>query len=158
MLQPVDLSAQTPLSHQAFLAPFPSNELFKALVIRFDGEYGSDDDGVSNALYMEAMTNAYISFTHPWGLIFDLRQLAYHSGSELGSVLSVGKRKFVHEHLPTAIVKSPTNAENIRNLLTERGLSTRLMFCDVPEALKFVDRTHWTQALRQDRRNKLSGR
>jgi hypothetical protein len=158
MLKPVELSATTHLAHQAFLAEFPSNELFKALVIRFDGEYGRDSDGVANALYMEAMTNAYITFTHPWGLIFDLRALEYQCGSELGSVLSIGRRKFMYEHLPTAIVRSSSSSESIRSLLIERGISTRVLFNEVPEALRFVDRTHWTQALRSDRMDRLTGK
>lgn len=150
MLQPVEITANNHLMHKAFVVEFPSNPLFRALVVRFDGLYGRAPESAQNALYMEAITSAYFFYTRPWGLIFDFRKLDYDTGSDLGNLLYMGRKLLPNEKLPIAILKSPANAEALRRLLVERGWSTRILFNDLQDALKFVDRAHWTQGLRQE--------
>lgn len=157
MLKPVDLEASTRLVHEAFVAEFPSDELFNALVMRFDGLYGPDGKGVRNARYMEAMTSAYISYTNPWGLIFDFRGLNYQCGKELGDVICIGKLMFPHDPLPTAIVTTPLNAPAFRRLLYHCGAPVRVMHHDLFDALRFVDRTHWSRRSRQEVLTDLDG-
>lgn len=150
MLQPVEITASNHLMHKAFVVEFPSNPLFRALVVRFDGPYGRNPENAQNALYMEAITSAYFSYTRPWALIFDLRKLEYESGADLGSLLYMGRKLLPLERLPIAVLKSPANAEALRRLLVERGWSPRILFNDLRDALKFVDRAHWSQGPRQE--------
>lgn len=108
-------------------------------VVAFSGEYGVGSAGAGDAAFMRALVMAVISAWHTGCLILDLRNLDYHWGSGLLTVIQAPHELADDDdHIfPVLVIGSASNLEALRGLLETADEDTdRWLFDSMDAALE----------------------
>jgi hypothetical protein len=145
-LRKVEIAPEHDITHEIFCVKMPSvHHNLPVLIMKFSGVYGHGARGNIDAEYMKAMTRAAIEFTHPFGLIFDFRDLSYEWGDMMGAVLCAGEGRWVKDPMPLAIVVSERCETAITSLLKQELQVkdySKLMHRTLDSAVSYVDEEH----------------
>jgi hypothetical protein len=137
----VTIAPDNELTHEVFRVKFPSADHLDALVMQFVGTYGHGSSGNGDAEYMTAVTHAAISFTSPFGIIFDFSRLSYEWGDMMCQVLASGVDRWTEDEIPMAIVVSDLCEPAIRSLLSAELMlkDLSLVHHSLDSALAYLD-------------------
>lgn len=140
-LSRIEIAPANDITHEIFSVRMPSVEYLNILMLRFRGTYGAGSGGNADAEYMTAIVQAALSYTEPFGLIFDLTDLDYRSGDMMSKVLCSADNYWGDNALPVAIVVSGKCDAAIRSLLTQELLmeDLKLLHLTIDSAIAYID-------------------
>lgn len=116
-LTKIELVPDHAISYEIFCTQMPSATHLDVLIMKFSGVYGIGSKGNGDAQFMTAMTKAAISYTAPFGLIFDFTDLSYQWGDRMSDVILAGEHHWADAEMPFAIVVSDKCVEAMTSLL-----------------------------------------
>ncbi len=111
------------------------------IVIKFSGEYDSDDD----AHYMYAKGQFGLMAYQPMGAILDFRDLEYYWGDKMDIVFSIGVGQYTDSDFPTALLIGDRCKKAIGTLVHDDPNSIELatdkewIFETLEESWKYIE-------------------
>ena len=140
-LTKIEIIPENKITLEVFCAAMPSVAYLKVLVMKFSGVYGDGSGGNGDANYMSSMTLAALSFTDPFGLIFDFTHLSYDLGDMMTNVIFVGENRWVNDKFPLAIIVSDKCEVAITSLLRQEHSmeDLSLLHESLDSALSYID-------------------
>ncbi len=152
-MERIDIKPDNDIRYEVFCARMPSVDYLDVLIMKFYGTYGVGSAGNGDARYMTAVTAGAISYTDPFGIIFDFTELSYQWGDRMAEVLGAGEDRFSDGEMPFAVVVSDKCEEAIVSLFGAELMVSDLamIFHSVDKALAYIDKEHRRADAKADR-------
>jgi hypothetical protein len=114
----------------------------RVLAAAFSGHYGIGARGSNDAVLIQSMLAAALTAWEPFGLVLDLRDLAYEWGDEMTDVLLTSDPCDRRRKLPVAVLVSSKCREGLTSLVQEffGDDPLRWLFDTLEEAVQAIER------------------